>query len=67
MTDRRRRRRPTLAKPARPVVALTAAEFRALIQKFVDRARKEQFIADRLAEEARKRFGAEFGVPKETE
>ncbi len=46
---------------------MTEAEYRALIQKFVDRARKEQFIAERLAEEARLRFGTEIDVPPETE
>lgn len=45
----------------------TEAEYRALAQKFVDRARWEQFIADRLAEEARRRFGTDIDAPTETE
>ena len=49
---------------ARP---LTEAEYRKLIQTFVDRARSDQSIAERLAEEARLRFGAEIDVPRETD
>jgi hypothetical protein len=47
--------------------AMTEAEYRELIQKFVDRARADQSIAERLAEEAHQRFGAEIDVPTEPE
>jgi hypothetical protein len=46
---------------------MTEAEYRALIQAHVDEARADQSIAERLAEEARERFGAEIDVPNETE
>jgi hypothetical protein len=46
---------------------MTEAEYRALIQTYVDRARADQSVAERLAEEARQRFGAEIDVPPETE
>lgn len=42
---------------------LTEAEYRELIQTFVDRARSDQSIAEQLAEEARMRFGAEIDAP----
>jgi hypothetical protein len=43
---------------------MTADEYRELIQAHVDRARTDQSIAERLAEEARQRFGARIGVSK---
>jgi hypothetical protein len=46
---------------------LTEAEYRELIQTYVDRARSDQSIAERLAEEARQRFGADIDMPTETE
>jgi hypothetical protein len=46
---------------------MTEAEYRALIQAHVDQARADQSIAERLAEEARLRFGAEIDVPTATE
>ena len=46
---------------------MTADEYRELIQRYVDRARSEQSIAERLAQEARQRFGAKIDVPTETE
>lgn len=46
---------------------LTEAEYRELIQTFLDRARADQSVAERLAEEARQRFGADVHVPRETE
>lgn len=36
---------------------LAADEYRELIQTYVDRARSDQSIAERLAEEARQRVG----------
>ncbi len=56
--NRRRRKEPA---------TLTADEYRELIQALVDQARADQSIAERLAEEARQRFGAEVEVPRETE
>ena len=47
--------------------AMTADEYRELIQAHVDQARADQSIAERLAEEARLRFGPEIEVPRETE
>jgi len=47
--------------------ALTVDDYRELIQAHVDQARADQSIAERLAEEARQRFGAEMEVPPETE
>jgi hypothetical protein len=49
----------------RPVMA--ADEYRERIQALVDEARADLSIAERLAEEARQRFGAEIDVPPETE
>ena len=38
---------------------MTEAEYRELIQTYVDRARADQRIAELLAAEARARFGAD--------
>lgn len=68
--QRRSTKRATGALPPRrprQVVAMTEAEYRELIQKHVDQVRADQSIAERLAEEARLRFGAEINMPKETE
>ena len=46
---------------------LTEAEYRELIQTFVDRARSDQAVAERLAEEVRLRFGADIDVARENE
>ncbi len=46
---------------------MTEAEYRELIDAYVDKARSEFSIAERLAEEARQRFGATIKVPRETE
>lgn len=46
---------------------MTEAQYRELIQRFVDRARSDQRIAELLAAEARLRFGAGSDVPGETE
>jgi hypothetical protein len=46
---------------------LTEAEYRGLIQTFVDRACSDQRVAELLAAEARLRFGATIDVPEETE
>ena len=46
---------------------LTEAEYRALIQAYVDQARADQSVAERLTEEARLRFSVEIDVPRETE
>lgn len=69
MTNRDRRHRPTASKPVRPVAraVVTADEYRVLIQKFVDQARSDQSIAERLAEETRLRFGTEIDAGTETE
>lgn len=41
---------------------LTEAEYRELIQALVDEARSNRSVAERLAEEARQRFGAGIDV-----
>jgi len=46
---------------------MTEAECRELIQAYVDQARVDQSIAERLAEEARQRFGPEMDVSPEPE
>lgn len=46
---------------------LTADEYRELIQEFVDQARADMSIVERLAEEARLRFGADIDTSGETE
>ncbi len=46
---------------------MTADEYRELMQAYVDQARADQSIAERLAEEAQQRFGAEIDVSRETE
>jgi hypothetical protein len=51
----------------RQLPAMTADEYRDLIEAYVERARVDQSVAERLAEEARLRFGAEVDVPPETE
>jgi hypothetical protein len=51
--------------PSRPL--MTEAEYRALIQKHVDRALRQQSIAERLAEEARQRFGVDIDLSGEDE
>ena len=63
MTKREANRQPRGAKRA----VMTADEYRELIQAYVDQARADQSIAERLAEEAGLRFGAEIEVPTETE
>jgi hypothetical protein len=63
MTKRDANRLPRGAKRA----VMAEAEYRALIQAHVGRARADQSIAERLAEEARQRFGATIDVPRETE
>jgi threonine aldolase len=46
---------------------MTADEYHELIEKYVARARADQSIAERLAEEARQHYGAAIEVPPETE
>jgi hypothetical protein len=62
MTKRDTNQLPRGAKRA----VMSEAEYRALIQARVDQARADQSIAERLAEEARQRFGGEIDVPKGT-
>ena len=63
MTKREANRQPRDVKRA----VMTADEYRELIQACVEQARADQSIAERLAEEARLRFGAEIEVPTEPE
>jgi hypothetical protein len=46
---------------------MTEAEYRELIQTFVDQARSDQAVAERLAEEARQRFGVDIDLSGEDE
>ncbi len=59
----------TIAKGTRggKGAVLTAEEYRERIQAYVEEAREDLSIAERLADEARQRFGAEIEVPRETE
>jgi hypothetical protein len=48
-------------------VAPLPAGFRTTAAALIDGARADQAIAERLADEARLRFGAKIDVPEETE
>jgi hypothetical protein len=63
MTKRDANRLPRGAQGA----TMTEAAYRELIRTYIDRALADQSIAERLAEEARQRFGAEIDVAPETD
>jgi hypothetical protein len=57
-----------LCRRRRTGAVMTEQQYREPIQRYVDRARSDQSMAEKLAEEARQRFGTEIEVsPPETE
>lgn len=63
MTKRNTSRRPRAA----PRAPMTADEYLELIQAFVDQARADFVVAEKLAAEARHRFGVDIDLSGEDE